>query len=151
MFFFCLREEEKIPPETLYSHNFYARCLERNVFSIYCMMFIINLWDNSSTPAQLHLKMTTVFEECTPEIQWSVVCFMWENGLLAKDIHKEKFTVYSDNCFVLSSSLQLDLETWQCYASYNLINTKEVSVAPFSTSTLQPRLSSNQLSPVWLT
>jgi hypothetical protein len=40
------------------------------------------------------VKMATVLEECTIEEQHSVVRFLWEIGLDAKDIYKEMFPVY---------------------------------------------------------
>jgi hypothetical protein len=39
-----------------------------------------------------------VLEECITEGQLSVVRFLWEEGLNAKDIHKEMFPVYGGNC-----------------------------------------------------
>jgi hypothetical protein len=37
-------------------------------------------------------------EDCTIEEQHSVVRFLWEKGLDAKDIHKETFPVYGGKC-----------------------------------------------------
>jgi hypothetical protein len=39
--------------------------------------------------------MATVLEEFATEEQLSLVRFLWEKGLNAKDFHKEKFPVYS--------------------------------------------------------
>jgi ribosomal protein L31 len=36
----------------------------------------------------------TVLEKCTTEEQCSVVCFLWAEGLDAKDICKKMFPVY---------------------------------------------------------
>jgi hypothetical protein len=44
------------------------------------------------------VRMATVLEECITEEQLSVMRFLWEEGLDAKDIHKESFTVYGGNC-----------------------------------------------------
>jgi hypothetical protein len=44
------------------------------------------------------VKMATVLEKCTTEVQRSVVCFLWAKGLNVKDIHKEKFPVYGGKC-----------------------------------------------------
>jgi hypothetical protein len=44
------------------------------------------------------VKMATVLEECTTEEQRSDVCFLWSQGLNAKDIHKEMFPVYGGKC-----------------------------------------------------
>jgi hypothetical protein len=43
-------------------------------------------------------KMATVIEECITEEQRSVMRFLWEKGLSAKDVHKEMFPVYSGKC-----------------------------------------------------
>jgi hypothetical protein len=42
--------------------------------------------------------MATVNEEYIAEEQLSVVRFLWENGLSAKDIHKVMFPVYGGKC-----------------------------------------------------
>jgi hypothetical protein len=42
-------------------------------------------------------KMATVLQECTTEEQRSVVRFLREIGLNAKDIHKEIFPVYGES------------------------------------------------------
>jgi hypothetical protein len=42
--------------------------------------------------------MATVLEEYMAEEQHSVAGFLWEKGLDAKDIHKERFPVYSGKC-----------------------------------------------------
>jgi hypothetical protein len=42
--------------------------------------------------------MVTVLEEYTTEDERSVVLFMWEEGLKAKDIRKEMFPVYGGKC-----------------------------------------------------
>ncbi|GBL92943.1 hypothetical protein AVEN_54595-1 [Araneus ventricosus] len=41
--------------------------------------------------------MATVLEECTLEEQRSAVRFLLAKRLLSKDIHKEMFSVYSEN------------------------------------------------------
>jgi hypothetical protein len=38
--------------------------------------------------------MATVLEEYTTKEQRSVVRFLWEKGLNAKDVHKEMFPLY---------------------------------------------------------
>jgi hypothetical protein len=43
--------------------------------------------------------MATVLEECTTEVQRSVVRFLWVKGFNAKDIHKEIVPVYSGKYF----------------------------------------------------
>jgi hypothetical protein len=40
--------------------------------------------------------METVLEDCTAEEQRSVLRFLWEKGLHAKDIHKEIFPGYGE-------------------------------------------------------
>jgi hypothetical protein len=44
--------------------------------------------------------MAILFEECTrtTQEQRSVVRFLWAKGRNAKDIHKEMFPVYGENC-----------------------------------------------------
>jgi hypothetical protein len=42
--------------------------------------------------------METMLEECTAKEKNSVVGFLWEEGLSAKDIHKEMFPVYGRKC-----------------------------------------------------
>jgi hypothetical protein len=42
--------------------------------------------------------MATILEECTTEEQRSVVRFLCAKGLNAKDIHKEMFHVYGEEC-----------------------------------------------------
>jgi hypothetical protein len=42
--------------------------------------------------------MVAVLEEYTTEEQRSVVCFLWAEGLNAKNIHKDVFPVYSEKC-----------------------------------------------------
>jgi tRNA(Ser,Leu) C12 N-acetylase TAN1 len=42
--------------------------------------------------------MATVLEDCNTEEQHSVVRFLWERRVTAKDIHKEIFPVYSGKC-----------------------------------------------------
>jgi hypothetical protein len=44
------------------------------------------------------VKMATVIKECTTKEKRSVVCFLWEKGLGANDIHKEMFPVYGGKC-----------------------------------------------------
>jgi hypothetical protein len=44
------------------------------------------------------VKMVTVLEEYTTEMQRSVVRFLWAKGLNAEDIHKEMFPVYGGKC-----------------------------------------------------
>jgi hypothetical protein len=44
------------------------------------------------------VKMATVLEDYTTEEQSSVVHFWWAEGLNAKDIHEEMFTVGSVCC-----------------------------------------------------
>jgi hypothetical protein len=42
--------------------------------------------------------MVTMLEECNTEEQHSVVRFLWEKGLGAKDIHIETFPVHGGKC-----------------------------------------------------
>jgi hypothetical protein len=42
--------------------------------------------------------MATVIEVCTTEGQRSVVHFLWEKELNAKDIHKKMFPAYGGKC-----------------------------------------------------
>jgi hypothetical protein len=42
--------------------------------------------------------MAIPLEECTTEKQRSVVRYLWEKGLDAKDIHREMFPVYGGKC-----------------------------------------------------
>jgi hypothetical protein len=46
------------------------------------------------------VKMATLLEECSTEEQRSVVCFLWTNGLSAKNIHKEIFSCYGGKCLL---------------------------------------------------
>jgi hypothetical protein len=42
--------------------------------------------------------MATVLEGCTTGKQRSLVLFLWESGLNARDIHKEMFPLYGRKC-----------------------------------------------------
>jgi hypothetical protein len=42
--------------------------------------------------------MATVLEECSTKKQRSVVRFLWAEGLIAKDVHKEMSSVYVVKC-----------------------------------------------------
>jgi transposase len=42
--------------------------------------------------------MANMLEECTTEMQRSVVRFLWAKELSTKDIHKEMFPVYGGKC-----------------------------------------------------
>jgi hypothetical protein len=44
------------------------------------------------------VKIATLLEECITEKKCSVVSFLWEKGLSAKDIHKDMFPVYVGKC-----------------------------------------------------
>jgi hypothetical protein len=44
--------------------------------------------------------MATLLEKYTTEEQHSVVCFLWAEGLNAKDFHKEMFPVYGGKCLL---------------------------------------------------
>jgi hypothetical protein len=44
------------------------------------------------------VKMATVLEENTTDEQRSIVHFLWEKRLNAKDIHKQIFPVYGGKC-----------------------------------------------------
>jgi hypothetical protein len=44
------------------------------------------------------VSMATVLEENTTREQRSVVRFLWAKGLTAKDIHREIFPVYVEEC-----------------------------------------------------
>jgi hypothetical protein len=48
--------------------------------------------------------MTTMLEDCTTEEQRSVVLFfLWAEGLIAEDIHKEIFHVYKEKCLLIKA------------------------------------------------
>jgi hypothetical protein len=48
--------------------------------------------------------MATVLEDCTTEEQRCIVrSFLWEEGLNAKDIHKEMLAVYGGKCLSLKA------------------------------------------------
>jgi hypothetical protein len=46
----------------------------------------------------LVVKMATLLEEYTTEMEHPVVCSLWTKKLNAKDIHKEMFPVYGGKC-----------------------------------------------------
>jgi hypothetical protein len=48
--------------------------------------------------------MATMVDECNSQEQRSVVHFLWEKGLNAKDIHKEMFPVYSGKCLLYKAA-----------------------------------------------
>jgi hypothetical protein len=45
--------------------------------------------------------MVTMHEEYNTEEQFSLMFFLWAEGLIAKDIHKEICSVYCGKCFVV--------------------------------------------------
>jgi hypothetical protein len=44
--------------------------------------------------------MVTVLWECSTEEQYSVVRFLWAEGLTAEDIHEEKLLIYGGKCLL---------------------------------------------------
>jgi hypothetical protein len=47
--------------------------------------------------------MVNMLEEYTTEEQRSVAPFLWVKGFIAKDIHKEMFSVYCGKCLSLKA------------------------------------------------
>jgi isochorismate hydrolase len=65
----------------------------------------VQLYDRLDSRCACHVqrlvsvvKMVTVLEVYTSEEHRSLVRFLWGNGLSAKDIHKEMFSVYGGKC-----------------------------------------------------